>query len=130
MQNAAVQKIFTNPCKKATGIAVDDKRGALFVACAEGQVISIITATGNIVATVTPGAGIDAIAFSPSVANLYVPAHDVKKLVIYHVNADATLTRIGDRPIGSKSHCVAVDDHGIVAVCDPERGGVYFYRDI
>jgi YVTN family beta-propeller protein len=57
-----------SPCEEPTGLAIDRAHKRLFVGCGNRLMVVVNAATGNIVASVPIGAGVDAAAFDPGTA--------------------------------------------------------------
>jgi hypothetical protein len=122
---------WPNGCVGARGIALDEKRGLLFVGCDEGRAATLDVAhAGKLVAAVdTNGKGVDIIAYSPSLAHLYVPAGDSATMAILGVGSDGGLTVLGRVPTAPDAHCVAADDLGNAYVCAPKTGQLLLLTD-
>src|SRR5262249_19660617 len=76
---------WRNGCKASRGIALDDKRGLLFVGCDEGKAVALDVASGKPVGSAPTGKGVDIIAYNPALAHLYVPGGDSATLTILGV---------------------------------------------
>src|SRR5512133_180655 len=64
-----------NGCSKARGMAIDEERGILFVACSEGKVVMMdILHNGDQIASQTYGGGLDFVAYNPKLGHLYLPS--------------------------------------------------------
>jgi len=121
---------WVNGCKASRGIALDEKRGLLFVGCDEGKATVLDVAhDGKQLATAPTGKGVDIIAYSPALAHLYVPGGDSATLTILGVSAGGKLAVLGSVAVAADSHCVAADDAGHAYVCDPKRGALLVVTD-
>jgi DNA-binding beta-propeller fold protein YncE len=120
---------WNNGCKGSRGIALDEKRGQLFVGCDEGKAVALDVTTGKQLGTAKTGKGVDIVAYNPALAHLYVPGGDDATLTIIGVAAKGTLTVLGSVAVGADSHCVAADDAGHAYVCDPKGGAVLVVTD-
>ncbi|HEY4183293.1 MAG TPA: hypothetical protein VGM90_41000 [Kofleriaceae bacterium] len=121
---------WKNGCKASRGIALDEKRGVLFVGCDEGKATALDVAhDGKLLGTVTTGAGVDIIAYDSKLAHLYVPGGDAATLTIIGVGKTGALTALGSVAVAKDSHCVTVDDSGHAYVCDPARGALLVVTD-
>ena len=85
--DAVTMKVIRNyplaPCGGPTGLAYDAKHQLVFTGCRENKGMSVVdTKTGNVIATLPIGAGVDAVAYDPS-TNL-----------IFCSNGDSTTTII------------------------------------
>ena len=121
---------WPNGCAESRGIALDDKRGLLFVGCDEGKATALDVAhDGKRVGAVDTGKGVDIIAYNPKLAHLYVPGGDTKTLTIAAVAANGALTVLGSVATAEDAHCVATDDANHAYVCDPKHGVLLVVTD-
>jgi hypothetical protein len=121
---------WSNGCKAARGIALDEPRGLLFVGCDEGKATSLdVGHDGKLLATATTGTGVDIIAYSPGLGHLYVPGGDSATLTILAVGPGGKLDVLGRVAVAAGSHCAAADDTRHVYVCDPKQGALLVVRD-
>jgi hypothetical protein len=121
---------WTNGCKGSRGIALDEKRGLLFVGCDEGKAVVLdVVHGGKQLATAATAKGVDIIAYSPALAHLYVPGGDSATLTILGVGPGGKLDVLGSVAVATDSHCVAVDDAGHAYVCDPKQGALLVVTD-
>ncbi len=121
---------WKNGCKASRGIALDEKRGLLFVGCDEGKATALDVAhDGKQLGTADTGKGVDIIAYDSRLAHLYVPGGDSATLTIIGVAATGKLTALGRVAVAADSHCVVVDDVGHAYVCDPAHGSLLVVTD-
>ena len=121
---------WKNGCKGSRGIALDEKRGLLFVGCEEGKATALDVAhAGKQLGVAVTGKGVDIIAYSPSLAHLYVPGGDSATLTILGVSPNGKLDVLGSVGVAADAHCVATDDAGHAYVCDPRRGALLVVTD-
>ena len=121
---------WKNGCKASRGIALDEKRGFLFVGCDEGKATALDVAhDGKLLGTAETGNGVDIIAYEPKVSHLYVPGGDAATLTIIGVGGTGKLTALGKVAVAADSHCVTVDDVGHAYVCDPGHGALLVVTD-
>jgi hypothetical protein len=121
---------WKNGCAASRGIALDEKRGLLFVGCDEGKATVLdIVHDGKRLASAGTGKGVDIIAYSPGLAHLYVPGGDSATLTILGVGVSGKLDVLGSVAVAADSHCVAVDDIGHAYVCDPKHGSLLVVTD-
>lgn len=125
----AVAARWSNGCRGARGIDLDAGRGLLFVGCAEGRVVSLDAVHGNVVGAARTGNGVDGLAYSPSLAHLYVPAGQAATLTIVAVGEHGALDVLGTVPTAPDAECAVADDRGNVWVCDPGRGRLLIVPD-
>ncbi len=121
---------WKNGCAGSRGIALDGKRGFLFVGCEEGKATTLDVAhEGKQLGSVATGKGVDIIAYDPVRGHLHVPGGDSATLSIIAVDAAGKLTALGTVAVAADSHCVAVDDVGHAYVCDPKQGALLVVTD-
>jgi DNA-binding beta-propeller fold protein YncE len=126
----AVVARWKNGCKGSRGIALDGKRGLLFVGCDEGRATALDVAhDGKLLGSVATGKGVDIIAWSPARQHLYVPGGDDATLTIVTVGDKGELGVAATRKSAADAHCVAADDEGHAYVCDPQNGRVLIVDD-
>ncbi len=121
---------WKNGCTDSRGIALDEKRGFLFVGCDEGKATVLDVAhDGKQLGSASTGKGVDVIATSASLGHLYVPSEESQTLTIIGVHASGALTVLATSPTAPGAHCVAADDRGNAYVCAPERGQLLLFKD-
>ncbi|CAN5416450.1 hypothetical protein BH11MYX1_BH11MYX1_46800 [soil metagenome] len=121
---------WKNGCAGSRGIALDPKRGFLFVGCEEGKAtVMDVTHEGKLLGSAATGKGVDIIAYNPVLAHLYVPGGDSATLTILGVAANGTLAVLGSIGVAADSHCVAADATGHAYVCDPKHGALLVVTD-
>lgn len=121
---------WKNGCKASRGIALDEKRGLLFVGCDEGKATVLDVAhDGKQVGSAETGKGVDIIAYNAALAHLYVPGGDSATLTILGVGAGGKLDVLGSVATAEDAHCVAVDDANHAYVCDPKHGALLVVSD-
>ncbi len=122
---------WSNGCVGARGIALDEARGLLFAGCEEGKATVLdVTHSGRIVGSLeTSGKGVDILAYSPSLAHLYVPGGDTATMAILGVKPDGSLQALATVLTAEDAHCVAADDVGHAYVCDPKAGKLLVFTD-
>jgi hypothetical protein len=121
---------WKNGCKASRGIALDEKRGLLFVGCGEGKATVLdVAQNGKQVGEAATGNGVDIIAYAPSLGHLYVPGGESATLTILGVDASGKLDVLGSVAVAADSHCVATDDAGHAYVCDPKSGALLVVTD-
>ncbi len=121
---------WRNGCEGARGIALDEKRGVLFVGCDEGKAVSLdVTHEGRRLGVAETGNGVDIIAYSDRLKHLYVPGGESATMAIISVGPAGDLKALGTVPTTSDAHCVVADDLGNAYVCDPARGRLLVFTD-
>ena len=114
---------WPNGCAASRGIALDETRGFLFVACSEGT-LSVIDVEhgGKIVSFMAKGAGFDVIGYSPKLSHLYLAGSACDCLLVIRVEQDGALHFVARFDAPDEAHCAAADDVGNAWVCDPDGG--------
>jgi DNA-binding beta-propeller fold protein YncE len=121
---------WKNGCKSSRGIALDDKRGWLFVGCDEGKATVLDVAhDGKQLGSADTGKGVDIIAYNAALSHLYAPGGDSATLTILGVGTGGKLSVLGSVATAADSHCVAADDLGHAYVCDPKQGALLVVTD-
>jgi hypothetical protein len=120
---------WSNGCGGARGLALDGRRGFLFVACTEGKAVSIDVESGKALSTVAAPKGIDIIDFNASLSHLYVPGARDAAMAVVAVSAAGGLAVLGTLPTVDRAHCVAAGPSGEIFVCDPSGGAVLAFHD-
>ena len=118
-----------NRCESSRGLALDAGRGLLFVGCAEGGASALDLATGTVRDHLSFGAGVDIVAYNPSLHHLYVPASKTGQMAVVGVSSDGKLSQLGTVTTAQGAHCAVVDDRNQVWICDPKGGRLLVVRD-
>jgi len=120
---------WPNGCVGSRGLAIDQKRGFLFVGCDEGKVSVLDVSTGRIIGAASSGSGVDIIAYNPKLAHLYLPGAESATMATIGIASDGSATVLGTVATAKYAHCAAADDHDQVYVCDPARGRILVFKD-
>jgi DNA-binding beta-propeller fold protein YncE len=121
---------WPNGCGGSRGIALDEPKGFLFVACAEGRAAVLDVAhDGKELSHAATGSGVDIIDYDPATGHLYVPGAKSATLTILGVSDDGRLSVLGSSAVARGSHCVATDGHHRAFVGDPDRGRLIVIED-
>ncbi len=114
---------WPNGCEGSRGLALDARRGFLFVGCAEGKASVLDLGHGGAVLdTLAHGSGVDIIAFDPARSLLYLPGGRSATMAVLRVSDAGELSLAATAATASGAHCVSVDDRGQAWVCDPGGG--------
>ncbi|HET7307906.1 MAG TPA: hypothetical protein VFK24_08860 [Gammaproteobacteria bacterium] len=116
-----------NTCQGSRGLALAG-HNHLLVACTEGKVAELSTATGKVIASIEAPAGIDIIAYSSRLHHLYVPGAKQGRLAVIAVNRSGKLRRIGIWRTAKGAHCVTTSGSKAF-VCDPAHGKILVIDD-
>jgi DNA-binding beta-propeller fold protein YncE len=121
---------WPNGCASSRGIALDEARGFLFVACLEGTTSVLDVAhAGAILSSVAYGSGFDVIGYSASLGHLYLAGSACQCLVTLGVSSAGTLKFLGRNDAPADTHCAVADDVGHAWVCDPKAGALWRVTD-
>jgi DNA-binding beta-propeller fold protein YncE len=101
VQTRGILDQWGNGCSEARGLALDEERGYLFVACGEGKVVMMDSANDGLqIASHTYGGDIKAIAYNPRLQHVYLPSGASAILAIFGItrasSASGTATPSGD----------------------------------
>ncbi len=130
LAHPAVIDSWDDGCAGPRGLALDEARAVLFVGCAEGAVTALdLTAGGRVLHKADTGAGVDIIQYAPQVKHLYVPGARAATLTVFRAGKSGSLQPVDLYQTARGAHCVAVDGHGGVFVCDPQAGRILEFRD-
>lgn len=121
---------WTNGCAGSRGLALDERRGFLFVGCDEGKAVLLDAGHGGkVLGQAKAGDGVDIIAYGARLSHLYVPGGEAADLTVVGVDGGGALDVLGKVPTAPDAHCVTADDLGNVYVCDPTQGRLLTFRD-
>jgi hypothetical protein len=111
-------------CDEPHGLALDERRRFLFVACAD-RVIALDAANeGRILGSLNTGPGLDNIDYSSSEKILYAAASQAATLTIAAVDDRGHLTAIVNLPTARGARCVVAGGRGVAYVADPYGGAI------
>jgi hypothetical protein len=115
---------------EASGTAIDEQRGFLFVACKEGKVdVFDLNQNNKQVSTAAAGPGPDLVDYNPNLAHFYITGSKDATLSVFGVSSKGELSLLGTRPAVKRGHCVTGDDQNNIWVCDPLHGQLLKYKD-
>jgi DNA-binding beta-propeller fold protein YncE len=127
--HAAVAE-WPNGCAGSRGIALDSKRGWLFVSCQEGAAAVLDVAHGGkLLSTLSHGAGFDVMGYSEKLGHLYLAGGACGCFVVLGVNGAGKLSFLEQQPAPPRTHCAVADDTGHAWVCDPVGGRLLRFED-
>jgi hypothetical protein len=125
-----IVETWKNGCGISLGLALDEIRGFLFVACAAGSVVVLdVNQGGTKLGELAQGSGLDIISFSPSLHHVYVPGGTTGDLGIVAVSAAGEPSLLGTIPTAQGARGVVADDRGNAWVCDPAGGDLLKVED-
>jgi len=130
LQSHKIVSTWPNQCIKSRGDALDEKKGFLFVSCAEGKaVVFDLNRHNKELSSINTDPGVDVISYNTGLGHLYFSSSKNATLTVLGVSAQGGLSLWGKAQAAKRAHCVASDDQNNVWVCDPEHGQLLRYRD-
>lgn len=121
---------WPNECHGSRCLAIDEKRGFLFVGCSGGKASVLdLNHNGKLLSSLNAGTGIDGVSYSSTLAHFYLPGSKSATLSILEVSEKGHLKLAGEVKTEKHSHCAASDDSGNVWICDPDHGRLLLYHD-
>lgn len=121
---------WSNGCEGSRGIALDEKKGFLFVGCKEGKaVVTDLAGGGKELSGLITDPGVDIISYNPALSHLYIPAADAATLSILGVSGTGKLSMLGKFKTAAHATCAAADDQDNIWVCDPDHGRLLLFKD-
>ena len=109
-------------CDDPSGVAVDSKRGFVFVACTDHVIVLDPAHDGRVVGSLSAGAGIDNIDYDAKAGLLYVAAADAAHLTIARVNDNGTPAQVAVVPTVKGARSVIAGGSGRAYLIDPYGG--------
>jgi DNA-binding beta-propeller fold protein YncE len=131
LKTRSVAARWKNQCKDSRGIALDETKGFLFVACSEGRAAVLDVAhDGRVLGNLqTAARGVDIIDYDKTLHHLYLPGANSATLTILGVGSDGSLKELGKTTSPAGGHCGVSDQQGHAYVCDPKRGRLMVFQD-
>jgi hypothetical protein len=121
---------WTNGCSVSLGLALDEARGFLFVACSAGSVVVLDVANGGTkLAQIATGSSLDIISYSASLHHLYVPSGASADLAIVGISPAGAASLLGTVPTANGSQEVTADTLGNAWVADQTGGRLLKVKD-
>ena len=127
VRTRAILKRWANGCQSSRGIALDDKRGFLFVGCMEGKAVALdLKRDGLRVSSLLVPPGVDVIGYNPELSHLYVSSN---VLSVIGVSGQGKLSLLGMGQAEEGAACTTGDDQGHIWVCNPQQGQLLLFKD-
>ena len=121
---------WPNGCEKSRVNALDERRGFLFVACAEGKASNFDLNNDNkMLSSLVTDPGPDVISYNAKLQHLYFTSSTSATLSVIKVSDQGALSLIAHAAADRRSHCVVGDEQDNIWVCDPPRGQLLRYKD-
>jgi len=129
IKDRSLMRQWRNGCRASRGIALDERRGFLFAGCAEGRLMVLDANRGEILGRASSGRGVDIIAYNARLSHAYLPGAESATMAIIRISARGSTTLAKTIKTAKGAHCVTVDDHNRVYVCDPANGRLLLFQD-
>jgi DNA-binding beta-propeller fold protein YncE len=130
LKTRSIVGTWSNGCEGGRGIALDEKKGWLFVGCEEGKAVVLDVTSGKVLSSLAAGSGIDSIGYAASPGHVFVPGGDSADFSILGLSPLGQLSLRGKLKTGPDAHTVAFDpDSRSVFVGLPEKGQVLIFKD-
>ncbi len=130
LRKRIVLRTWKNGCIGSRGIALDAKRGFLFVGCSEGKAVVLgLDKDGAVLGSLEHGSGVDIIHYNTELRHLYLPGSRSGTMAILGVASTGELSLLGTVKTANGAHCVVSDDQRQAWVCDPEHGQLLLVID-
>ena len=110
------------PCEGPTGIAYDKATNRIFSGCSKNSVV-VDASTGKIVATITNGTRVDALAWDPAKKLIYIPNGGEGNVTVVHQDSPDKYTTVATVATFAGAKTITVDPvtHNVY-LFQPERG--------
>ena len=110
------------------GLAIDEQRGVLFVACAVTGVQALDARTGARKGRVETGEGVDNIDYLPSKRLVYATAGRSEKLTLVHLEDDGSLKTVSTTTVGKGCRVVVATADGTAYAADSTGGQLWVLK--
>jgi len=111
-------------CDNPSGLAVDARRGFVFVACTDHVIVLDTAHQGKVAGSISTGPGVDNIDYSQDAALLYVASADAAQLTIARINDQGTPAIEALVPTAKGARSVVAGPDGSAYVIDPLEGSI------
>lgn len=124
VRRRAIVSRWHSGCDQPRGLALDKRRGFVFIACPDRVNALDAVHGGRLLGSIVTGDGLDNIDYSEELATLYAAASKVATLTIATVDAHGNLHRVAVVPTAKGARAVVADGAGRAYVADPRGGRV------
>lgn len=111
-------------CNDPSGVAVDSKRGFVFVACSDHVIVSDAAHDGRVTGSVPTGPGVDNIDYTEDTRLLYAAAADAAQLTIARVDYNGRPAVLARVPTTKGARSVVAGANGCAYLIDPLGGRI------
>ena len=115
---------WNSGCDEPRGLALDTKRGYLFVACSDRVVSLDASHGGKVMDSLSTGDGLDNIDYAEGKGLLYAAASKVGTLTIATVDRAGKMQRVAEVPTAVGARGVVADGDKTAYVADPVNGRI------
>jgi DNA-binding beta-propeller fold protein YncE len=112
-------------CDEPRGLALDQSRGFLFVACSARVIALDLNHDGRVLGSLETGDGLDNIGYSEAEHRLYAAASVAAKLTIASVDAHGKIEVVGTVPTAEGMRGVVATSPGHAYMIDPRGGKIW-----
>jgi DNA-binding beta-propeller fold protein YncE len=111
-------------CDDPSGVAVDSKRGFVFVACSDYVIVLDTARGGQVAGSIPTGAGVDNIDYREDTGLLYAAAAEAAQLTVARVDDKGTPTLLARVPTTRVARSVVAGSGGRAYLIDPLGGRI------
>ena len=111
-------------CDHPSGVAVDSKRGFVFVACGDHVIVLDAGQDGRLAGSIPTGAGVDNIDYAEGTGLLYAAAAEAAQLTIARVDNNGRPTSLAIVPTTKGARSVVAGTGGYAYLIDPLGGSI------
>lgn len=111
-------------CDDPSGVAVDGKRGFVFVACSDHVVVLDTAHDGRQAGSIATGAGVDNIDYAETTGLLYVAAAEAAQLTVARVDDSGKPSLVAQIPTVKGTRSVVAGANGSAYLIDPIGGRI------
>jgi hypothetical protein len=111
-------------CDDPSGIAVDSKRGFVFVACSDHVIVLDTSHDGRVVGSVSTGAGVDNIDYAEGRGLLYAAAAETAQLTVARIDDSGRPTLLALVPTAKGARSVVAGASESAYLIDPLGGRI------
>jgi hypothetical protein len=111
-------------CDDPSGVAVDSKRGFVFVACTDHVIVLDPAHEGRVAGSISTGAGVDNIDYAEDTGLLYAAAADAAQLTIARIDDHGVPTSLARVQTRKGARSVVAGRSGCAYLIDPLGGSI------
>lgn len=111
-------------CDDPSGVAVDGKRGLVFVACSDHVIVLDTGHDGRVAGSIPTGAGVDNIDYAEDAGLLYAAAAEAAQLTVARIDDRGKPTSVAVVPTAKGARSVVAGATGYAYLIDPVGGSI------